>query len=108
MKSVSSTNKDERTVSIIFGGDVSFSGIMKRKIESGKCTYNTSFEKISKYFKEADEVVVNLENPVAEREKMNKLPKHELKNIHLLSDEESLAAMKYDLKRKLLINSYLI
>ena len=99
MKLVFSINNivDERDASIIFGGDISFSGIMKRKIDSGKCTYNTSFETIRKYLREADEVIVNLENPVAEKEKIDKLPKHKLKKIHLISDEESLSAMKFEL-----------
>ena len=83
-----------RKASIIFGGDVSFSGIMKHQIETGKCTYNTSFEVIRKYFKEADEVVVNLESNVAEKENVDKWEKAD-KLVTLLSEEDSLKGLKY-------------
>ena len=83
-----------KKASIIFGGDVSFSGIMKHQIETGKCTYNTSFEVIRKYFKEVDEVVVNLENPVVEKEKLKKWGKAD-KLVALVSEEDSLKGLKY-------------
>ena len=85
---------DNESASVIFGGDVSFSGIVKRNVELGKCTYNTSFEKIRPYLKEADNVVVNLENPVVEKEKAD-LPKLSGKAVGLISVEESLGSLFY-------------
>ena len=83
-----------KKASIIFGGDVSFSGIVKHQIETGKCTYNTSFEVIRKYFKEADEVVVSLESTVTEKEKLEKWGSAD-KLVTLVSEEDSLKGLKY-------------
>ena len=80
--------------SVIFGGDVSFSGIVRRNVKLGKCTYNTSFEKIRPYLKEAKHVVVNLENPVAEEVDSNVFPQHQEKSVGLFAEEGSLQAMK--------------
>jgi len=95
--SLLSLNVNAQKATIIFGGDVSFSGITRRKVESGKCTYNGSFDKILKYFKEADKVVVNLENVVVGNGKMEEVKaKGETeKLVTLMSEEDSLLSLKY-------------
>uniref|UniRef100_A0A7M5UU17 Capsule synthesis protein CapA domain-containing protein n=1 Tax=Clytia hemisphaerica TaxID=252671 RepID=A0A7M5UU17_9CNID len=81
--------------SIIFGGDVSFSGIQRRMVENGKCSYNNSFDQIRSYLKQSDEVFVNLETPVGTKEQVESLPRFEGKNIHLVAEEECLSALQY-------------
>ena len=81
---------------IMFGGDISFSGIIRLKVDSGKCTYNGSFDKILKYFKEADEVVVNLENIVVGNGEIEEVKSSGAANkvVTLMSEEKSLLALK--------------
>ena len=87
-------NTDIEQVSIIFGGDVSFTGIQRRLVQKRQCTYNSSFEHIRPYLHQADEVFINLETPVANAEDMEKLPRFKGKNIHLVAEEKSLKALK--------------
>ena len=86
-------NENEQ-VSIIFGGDVSFTGIQRRLVQNGKCSYNNSFDIIRTYLKQSDEVFVNLETPVATKEEVETLPRFKGKNIHLVAEEESINALK--------------
>lgn len=87
---------DAQKATIMFGGDISFSGIIRLKVDSGKCTYNGSFDKILKYLKEADEVVVNLENIVIENGKIEEVKSSRAadKVVTLMSEEKSLLALK--------------
>ena len=81
-------------VSLIFGGDVSFTGISRYTKENGRCSYNESFEVIRKYFSVADEVIVNMENPVTNQKDLDSLPTYKDKNIHLVAEEETLQSLK--------------
>ena len=56
------TTSDDQTFDIIFGGDVTFLGIIEYHVRKGDCTYNRSFEKIKPIFERADEVLVNSES----------------------------------------------
>ena len=87
---------DSQKATIIFGGDISFSGIMRHQVDSGKCTYNESFDKILPYFKEADKVVVNFENIVVPNGMVKKVKStgEEPKQVTLMSEEKSLLALK--------------
>jgi len=74
-------------LSLIFGGDVSFSGISRYTKENRRCSYNQSFVEIRKSFSDADAVLVNMENPVTDQKDLNSLPTYK---EHLIAEEETL------------------
>lgn len=54
-------------VSLLFVGDISFSGPTKYYVEHGYCTYNDSFNEVGQYIREADISVGNLESPFVDK-----------------------------------------
>ena len=50
-------------VTLLFVGDISFSGPVKYYVEHGYNTYNDSFSDVAPYIREADISVANLESP---------------------------------------------
>ena len=50
-------------VTLLFVGDVSFTGPVKYYVEHGYCTYNDSFNDVAHYIRQADISVANLESP---------------------------------------------
>ena len=79
----------------MFGGDVSFAGVVKYNRQNGRCTYNESFSKIKTVLDHADFVVINFESPV-EKSKENLNSNNMLdssKSVHLISKEESIDAL---------------
>eukprot|EP00795_Rhopilema_esculentum_P012383 gene12383-3041_t len=70
----SGTN-DNRTVTIIFGGDISFDGPVKYFAEVEKtCDYKRPFEKVRKLLATADLRVANLESPLLKGAYIEKVP----------------------------------
>jgi len=78
---------------IIFGGDVSFAGIIYYLKRIENCSYKESFEKIESIFKQADDVVINLESPLGD---VQNPPRRndEAKDLHLLAETESVQSLK--------------
>ena len=50
-------------MTLLFVGDISFSGPVKYYVERGYHTYNDSFNNVAAFIKEADISVANLESP---------------------------------------------
>ena len=50
-------------MTLLFVGDVAFSGPVKYYVEHGYHTYNDTFDDVAPYIKEADISVANLESP---------------------------------------------
>jgi len=84
--------KASDSIRLIFGGDLYLGGIVQKHVELGDCSYNDSFNKIRKIFKqEADHVIVNFESPLVE-----KTPKETAdKFINLYTLEEAVSSLKY-------------
>ena len=55
-------------VTLLFVGDVAFSGPVKYYVEHGYHTYNDSFNDVASYIREADISVANLESPFVSKE----------------------------------------
>ena len=73
-KKWSGTN-DNRTVTIIFGGDISFDGPVKYFAEVAKtCDYKRPFERVRKLLATADLRVANLESPLLKGAYIEKVP----------------------------------
>ena len=51
-------------MTLLFVGDVAFSGPVKYYVEHGYHTYNDSFNDVASYIREADISVANLEFPL--------------------------------------------
>ena len=49
---------------MVFGGDISFNGIIEYMVDKDHCTYEESLEKLKPVFKGIDFVVANLESVV--------------------------------------------
>ena len=65
------TTSDDQNFDIIFGGDVTFRGIIEYHVRKGDCHYNRSFENIKPIFeRDADEVVVNSESAFGTAEEL--------------------------------------
>lgn len=78
----------------MFGGDISFSGIVRYNMKNGRCTYNESFSKIRKYLKMADYAVANLESPLSEIEDIyTEKPLDRNKVTYLIADKNSAEAL---------------
>ena len=103
----SSEKTADEKVTITFGGDVSFPGIVRRLVDKGDCSYNDSFQLVRPYFQDSDAVFVNLETPFAEKHQMKTLAKDQKKNIHLLAEEKALLGLKYENSMKICRNLYL-
>ena len=55
-------------VTLLFVGDVAFSGPVKYYVEHGYHIYNDSFNDVAPYIREADISVANLESPFVSKE----------------------------------------
>jgi len=80
------------SIRLIFGGDLYLGGIVQKHVELGDCTYNDSFNKIRKIFKqEADHVIVNFESPL-----VDKAPQASInKTVNLYTLREAVSSLKY-------------
>jgi len=87
-----SIKAEDRSVDIIFGGDISFAGVIYHSVKSGNCTYNESFEQITDLF-DSDIAIANLESPFGNVEH----PPSAIDNgkpVHLLADPRAVDALK--------------
>lgn len=59
---------NEDTVSIVFGGDVDFSRIVRYTHRNRNCSYDESLRRLKKFFTSADFSMINLETTISEPE----------------------------------------
>ena len=78
---------------MIFVGDINFDGPTRYYVERGFSTYNSSFEFVAKYIREADYAIGNLESPLG-TETMRKHPAHAaVKSVYLMAHPESVKSL---------------
>ena len=91
---------------MVFGGDISFNGIIEYMVDKDHCTYEESLEKLKPVFKDIDFVVANLES-VVYKEAENDVSKIYGPRItppangstsHSIQDLSALKALKYAIK----------
>ncbi|XP_057291496.1 capsule biosynthesis protein CapA-like isoform X2 [Hydractinia symbiolongicarpus] len=83
------------TVKLIFGGDVTFSGVIKYHGRRSNCTFNNSFSQLKPYFTEADHVIVNLESPFHQYNGKKLKVLDPKKAVKLLSDLNAMSTLSY-------------
>lgn len=78
----------------MFVGDINFDGPVRHYVEKGLSTYNTSFELVAKYIREADYAIGNLESPYGTTEMRNHPVHVPVKSAFLLAHPESVEALR--------------
>ena len=85
------------SISIIFVGDISFNGCVKKYVDQGYISYtmvhNDSMVKVAKIIREADIAVGNLESPFVSKS-MQKNRFSGIKRIRMYSDVGSASALQ--------------
>ena len=81
------------SISIIFVGDISFNGCVKKYVDQGYTSYNDTMVKVAKIIREADIAVGNLESPFVSKS-MQKNRFSGVKRIRMYSDVGSASALQ--------------
>lgn len=83
-------------VTMLFVGDISFSGPVRYYVKHNYTSYNDSFIDAAPFIREADIAVANLESPFASTDLYNNQYKKDWKVI-LDSSPEAVSALRYTL-----------
>ncbi|XP_057310574.1 capsule biosynthesis protein CapA-like [Hydractinia symbiolongicarpus] len=95
-------------VKLIFGGDVTFSEVIKYHVRRMNCTYNESFSPLKPYLSEADHVIVNLESPFHpyNGKKLTELERKKI--VKLISDLDAMPTLRARIDVVTLANNHFI
>ena len=82
-------------ITLLFVGDISFSGPLKYYVEHKYHTYNDSFNEVAPYIRQADISVGNLESPFVSQDVYRHIYKGK-KSIILDASPEASSALRYN------------
>ena len=89
-------------MSLLFVGDISFSGPVKYYVEHNYHSYNDSFRDVAPFIREADISVANLESPFVSNDLY--CCKDKEKKVLLDSSPEAVSALRYCWKCPLILH----
>ena len=81
-------------VTLLFVGDISFSGPVKYYVEHNYHSYNDSFRDVAPFIREADISVANLESPFVSKD-VYRYKYKGMKMVYLYSSPEAASALRY-------------
>ncbi|KAJ7355051.1 hypothetical protein OS493_028266 [Desmophyllum pertusum] len=92
--SYSATTANNEHITLLFAGDISFSGPIKYYVEHKYNTYNDCFNDVARYIREADISVGNLESPFVDKDVYRHMYKGK-KSIILDASPEAAPALSF-------------
>ena len=88
------TSREDGSISIIFVGDISFDGCVRKYVDQGYISYNDTMLKVAKIIRKADIAVGNLESAFVSKS-MQKYSRSGVKRLRRYSDARSASALQF-------------